>query len=126
MRVNKNLFSLCPISPSTHPSIHPSISLKIVKAFVPRRELRDLRVVLHPPSPISIRVLPIAQLLLLAPTPHRGEEVAHIHPLALHIDHPWVLQHAPGARAAVWIFLKALRGFISIPVIFRDKTKRGE
>ena len=44
----------------------------------------------------------------ILPIPDLAQEVGHVDFLALHLDHPWVLHHAPGRGSARRFFFEAV------------------
>lgn len=52
--------------------------------------------------------------LLIRPVPHCLQELHHVHPLGLHILHPWMLQHTPGRGATVTFLLETTQTSISL------------
>lgn len=45
---------------------------------------------------------------LVLPVPYLFEEMSHVDLLGFHLDHPWVLKHAPGCGSTRTFFLKAV------------------
>ena len=51
----------------------------------------------------------ISGLDSILPAPYLSEEFRHIHLLALHVDHPGVIQHPPGGCAARGFFFETVK-----------------
>ena len=46
---------------------------------------------------------------LILPVPHLLQEVSHVDLLGLHLDHPRVLEHAPGSGSARAFLFEAVQ-----------------
>ena len=53
-----------------------------------------------------------SRILLFLPSPDLGEEVLHVHPLALHLHDPRMFQHPPGSCAASGFFLETVGSLV--------------